>query len=236
MIKSTALLVRRAPMDHDSFVKYWIGTHGKMVVGLPGLRGFIQSKIVDQPARADIAPVTGVEVDGMAQNWFDDVAGRNAFNASPGARKLLADGAVCIGRIKYFLHEEHVFVRPRRGRAPVVKLVELLARKDGASREDFLKTWLGAHAPTAAGVPGIRGHLADTIFAEPTRPDIEALPVEIDGIAETWFDSREACAQALAGPEMKKWRAAQAGFVGRICSFLTEEQIFIDPPMQASAA
>ena len=51
--------------------------------------------------------------------------------------------------------------------------------------------------------------------------------VEVDGIAETWFDDREAMARANASPEAKRLHDDGALFIGHIKSFIVEERFII---------
>jgi hypothetical protein len=60
-----------------------------------------------------------------------------------------------------------------------------------------------------------------------TRPDIPETLVDVDGIAETWFDDREAMAGANASPEAKRLHDDGALFIGRIKSFVVEEKFII---------
>src|SRR5271170_4803423 len=70
----------------------------------------------------------------------------------------------------------------------MIKSVSLLTRKSGLSHEEFVKHWLKVHAPLAHAVPGLRRYVQSHIVGERTRPDIPATDVEVDGVAETWYD------------------------------------------------
>lgn len=59
------------------------------------------------------------------------------------------------------------------------------------------------------------------------RPDIPSTPVAVDGIAELWFDDRDAMARALATPEAKALHADGALFIGRIKTFTVDEKVTI---------
>ncbi|MGH7113219.1 MAG: EthD domain-containing protein, partial [Stellaceae bacterium] len=74
----------------------------------------------------------------------------------------------------------------------MIKSVGLLTRKTGLSHEDFVKHWLEVHAPLAHGVPGVRRYVQSHIQGERTRPDIPTTELDIDGIAELWYDDRAA--------------------------------------------
>ena len=74
-----------------------------------GLRRYVQSHIVEERRRPDI-PAHEVEIDGIAELWYDDRAAMARAHASPEARILFADGALFIGRIKAFVVDEKVMV------------------------------------------------------------------------------------------------------------------------------
>jgi uncharacterized protein (TIGR02118 family) len=109
----------------------------------------------------------------------------------------------------------------------VIKTVGLLTRKDGMSREEFVRHWLEVHAPLAHAVPGVRRYVQSHIVGERSRPDIPGSDIEIDGIAELWYDDRAAMERANASPEAKRLHADGALFIGRIKSFIVEEKVII---------
>jgi len=113
MIKSVSLLTRKAGLSHEEFVKHWLDVHAPLAHDVPGLRRYVQSHIVGERTRPDI-PATDVEVDGVAETWYDDLAAMDRANASPEAKTLHADGALFIGRIKSFITEEKVIIPRER--------------------------------------------------------------------------------------------------------------------------
>jgi uncharacterized protein (TIGR02118 family) len=64
MIESISLL---------TFVRHWVDVHAPLDHAVPGLRRYSRSHIVDERRRADI-PALNVEVDGLAELWYDDCA------------------------------------------------------------------------------------------------------------------------------------------------------------------
>jgi len=109
MIKSISLLTRKPGMTHEQFMTHWVETHAPLAHAVPGLRRYVQSHIREQPTRPDI-PTTEVDVDGIAELWYEDRAAMARAHASPEAKALFADGALFIGRIKAFVVEEKVIV------------------------------------------------------------------------------------------------------------------------------
>ena len=119
-------------------------------------------------------------------------------------------------------------INPNRGETPImIKTIGLLTRKDGWTHEQFMKHWVEIHAPLAHAVPGLRRYVQNHVQAERTRPDIPATDVEIDGVAELWFDDRAAMDRANASPEAKRLHDDGALFIGVIKSFIVEELVII---------
>ncbi len=110
----------------------------------------------------------------------------------------------------------------------MIKTIGLLARKPGWTHAQFMTHWVDIHAPLAHAVPGLRRYVQNHIAGERTRADIAALAVEIDGIAELWFDNRVAYERALASPEMRALHDDGARFIGGIRSYLVEEKTIVD--------
>jgi uncharacterized protein (TIGR02118 family) len=114
MIKSISLLTRKDGLTHEQFVRHWFDIHGPLALKVPGIRRYVQSHIVQERKRPDI-PTTDVDVDGIAELWYDDSEAMARAHATPEAKALHADGALFIGRIKTYTIEERVIVPPRSG-------------------------------------------------------------------------------------------------------------------------
>jgi uncharacterized protein (TIGR02118 family) len=109
----------------------------------------------------------------------------------------------------------------------MVKSISLLTRKPEISREEFIRHWVDVHAPLAHAVPGLRRYVLSLIEEEPTRPDIPTQEMEVDGIAELWYDDLPALRRGVASVEAQRLRADGALFIGRIKSFVTFEKVII---------
>jgi len=109
----------------------------------------------------------------------------------------------------------------------MIKTVALLTRKDGWTHEKFVKYWVEVHAPLARAVPGLRRYVQNHLLGERRRTDIDATVIDIDGIAELWFDDRAAFETAGRSPEMRALHADGAKFIGRIKTFVVEEKVVI---------
>jgi uncharacterized protein (TIGR02118 family) len=109
MIKSISLLIRKPELTHEAFVRHWVEIHAPLAHAVPGMRRYVQNHIAGTRTRADI-PETQIEVDGIAETWFDDREAMARANASPEAKRLHDDGALFIGRIKSFIVEEKFII------------------------------------------------------------------------------------------------------------------------------
>jgi uncharacterized protein (TIGR02118 family) len=109
----------------------------------------------------------------------------------------------------------------------VIKRISLLTRRAGLTHEQFVKHWLEVHGPLAHAVPGLRRYVQSHITGEQQRPDIPSLDVDVDGIAELWYDDRDTMVQSLASPEAKTLHADGALFIGRIKTFVVEEKLIV---------
>jgi len=109
MIKRISLLTRRPELSHEEFVRHWEEVHGPLALAVPGIRRYVQSHIREESRRADI-PATDIEIDGIAELWYDSVEAMAESSATPEAQALYADGAKIIGEIKTFVVEEKVII------------------------------------------------------------------------------------------------------------------------------
>jgi uncharacterized protein (TIGR02118 family) len=105
----------------------------------------------------------------------------------------------------------------------MIKTIGLLTRKKDWTHAQFMEHWVKVHAPLALAVPGLRRYVQNHIQGERTRSDIETTNVEVDGIAELWFDDQASLDRAAQSPEMKALHADGAIFIGRIKSWTVEE-------------
>ncbi|WP_224269116.1 EthD family reductase [Haloprofundus salinisoli] len=71
----------------------------------------------------------------------------------------------------------------------MIKLVELLVRRDGMSHEEFVDYWLNEHSPIAREMPGLQKYVT-SVPKDPER-------TEYDGVLELYFEDSEAMAAAF---------------------------------------
>ena len=105
MIKSLSLLTRRSDMTREAFRTVWENEHAPMVKAVPEVRRYVLSFVIDEPTKAN-APIQAMQVDAMAELWYDDLASLQRAAARPEMQAVLANGAKYLGAIKSFLTEE----------------------------------------------------------------------------------------------------------------------------------
>jgi len=69
-----------------------------------------------------------------------------------------------------------------------VKLIALLKRGEGMSREEFAGRWVDEHAPLTLRFPNLKGYRINVALEE--YQEIEG-ELPYDGTAELWWDSLE---------------------------------------------
>lgn len=98
------------------------------------------------------------------------------------------------------------------------KLVQLLARDDGYTHDEFVARWQGDHAEIAEQLPGLRKY-AVSLPSSPER-------APYDGVAELYFESEADMKTAFGSAVGEELQADAAEFVDMDVSptlFLNED-------------
>ena len=116
VVKAIAFIVRKDSYSREAFLHHWMDIHGPMALGVPGLRGFVLSRIIGEPTRPDV-PSMDIDppIDGIAEAWFDSPEAREKLAQSPEAQRWFADGGLFIGQITSYLTTEQVVIAPPDG-------------------------------------------------------------------------------------------------------------------------
>lgn len=105
----------------------------------------------------------------------------------------------------------------------MIKRISIVRKRADLSREQFVGHWLGPHADIARRVPGLRGYVV--LFAN------EPEAAGCDGIAITWFDSREAAEAGFSSEPIHSALAAdRLLFLKEVRVFFAEEHVVVPPP------
>jgi uncharacterized protein (TIGR02118 family) len=79
----------------------------------------------------------------------------------------------------------------------MVKVIVLLARREGMDAEAFARHMRETHLPLVAALPGLRRLIFNLVLP---NPDPNAPPAAYDAVSEDWFDDPAAMAAAFASP------------------------------------
>lgn len=99
------------------------------------------------------------------------------------------------------------------------KAMILLKRRDDMSPAQFADWWLGAHAPLARALPGLRGARFNLVEGDGSGP--------VDGVSELWFDSREAFDAAYATEHGKRVAADSMANVSKRERLFVAEHVLL---------
>jgi uncharacterized protein (TIGR02118 family) len=108
----------------------------------------------------------------------------------------------------------------------MIKVIGLIKRKAGISREEFLRHWKDDHGPLVMSIPELARHVRKYVQVHRVSiPELDAqeryqqqsLPADYDGAVEMWFDSVEEMQKAfsvLADPVIcKRLREDEDSFI-----------------------
>lgn len=100
----------------------------------------------------------------------------------------------------------------------MIKLVTLQKRHPSLTRPEFEQRWLTIHGPMAAAFPGLRGYMLG-FSLDDGEPDA-------DGVAQLWFDSREAAQASYASDIGRNGSADASAYLARRQHLLAREHWF----------
>lgn len=98
----------------------------------------------------------------------------------------------------------------------MIKLVTFLKRDPSLTRPGFEQRWLEVHAPLAAVFPGLRGYMLGF--------SLDAGEPLADGVAQLWFDSREAVQASYASEIGRRGSADASAYLARREHLLASER------------
>lgn len=233
MIKILSFTARRSELSRAEFVRYWHDVHAPMWESVPGIRGYIISSLVGEPARTDVPSIAMAPFDGVVEIWYDDAEAMARSAASPAGLAWREDSAKFIGGMRTFLTRETAVVPLPASRRPPIKALSLVKRPAQTTAADFQRYWADVHAPMARAVPELRGFVLSHLIEERTRTDIPAFALDgpADGFTSSFVDSLEARSRLVASTEAKRWFADGATFLGAVRAFLLEERVLLNPPV-----
>ncbi len=123
--------------------------------------------------------------------------------------------------------------RPIDKEALLVKLIALLKRKPGISKEEFARRWVHEHTKLSTQIPGVRGYRIN-IATERQPAGTGAEPI-YDGTAEMWWDSTDAMEAAFATDIGKAAGADADEFAEVRIHIYTDEYDIVPGPGKAAS-
>jgi uncharacterized protein (TIGR02118 family) len=110
----------------------------------------------------------------------------------------------------------------------MIKLIALLKRKPGLTREEFADRWLNDHIKLSSKMPGLRGYRVNIAINH--QPDGDGIEPIYDGTAELWWDSVEAMEAAFDSQEGKIAGEDADQFAELRIHIYTEEHFIVPGP------
>jgi uncharacterized protein (TIGR02118 family) len=111
-----------------------------------------------------------------------------------------------------------------------LKFVAIFARKEGISREEFLRAWMVDHIQLSHACPAIKRYVLTPIQSSSARPGMPSWDIEADGLAELYFANQADFETFSNSPATTAFRAHGETFIGRQINFVTYEKIVIPGP------
>lgn len=104
----------------------------------------------------------------------------------------------------------------------MIKLVNLVSRKDDYTHEEFVERWMGEHAEMAKDLPGLQKYVTSL----PTAPEHS----DYDGIVELYFEDMGALKAAFDSDTGESVNADAAEFIDmeQGPTMFVEEQVQLD--------
>lgn len=122
MLRVTFCLKRLPNLTREAFLDYWLNRHAPLVrehAEALGIREYVQSHSMTLPGPFPLAEArgsAGLDFDGVAQLWWDDMASFAAAGSTEAGRKagflLLEDEKrfIDLPNSPIFLSEDHVII------------------------------------------------------------------------------------------------------------------------------
>lgn len=203
MIFRSGVFSRRPDITPAQFGQHWLDVHGELARHMPGVHSYVQNHIVER--LFEVSPFPDHAVDGISQQWFDDVAAMERCEASPAYATVKRDIPNFQGAITILVLEGRTVVgAPADGNAQgSAKLLVLTrARMRGVGLADASASLAAALPSDAAARPHrcVQNLVVDR--AHPVSANVPSGRVPIDGMAELWFED---------GAAAHAWVASAAG-------------------------
>ncbi|SFP25799.1 EthD family reductase [Variovorax sp. 770b2] len=188
MIFRSGVFSRRPDITPAQFGRHWFHVHGELARHMPGVHSYLQNHIVERLFERSPAPEPPDHaIDGISQQWFDDVAAMERCEASPQYAAVKRDIPNFQGAITILVLEGRpVIDAPANGGAKLLVLTR--ARTQGSGLADATASLAAALPSDLAARPRrwVQNMVVDR--AHPVSANVPSGRVPIDGMAELWFE------------------------------------------------
>ena len=114
----------------------------------------------------------------------------------------------------------------------MIKVVEVIQRKHELDVESFQRHWLNDHGPIVARLPGLRRY----VQSHTRLKGYERGKVPYDGIAELWFDDKNALAAIASTEEFAAAKRDEPNFIDtdRLVELVVDDHVIKDGAVPAN--
>lgn len=223
MIKGIALAVPKPGLSDEAFHRHWREVHAPLALRIREIRRYVQSH--RKPLA--VPGFDNVRYGGVAEVWFDDLAGLHAL---PGIPEYIAGAQadepnfLDMSELKFLATREHVFIDEVdiKKDTALTKAIFLLRRRPDMSVAQFQDYWINGHAPQIPRDAGVLRYVQCHQVAESYADGEPAY----DGVAELSFADDAAFLAYWTSPRIQAIFGADAPrfLDGANCTaFLAEE-------------
>ena len=87
MLKLSILMVRRSDFTYENFIKHWREVHAPLFSAQLEAKKYVRRYVQDHRTVNALPGTTSSNFDGVAEIWFDNISGADAFFVSDGYKK-----------------------------------------------------------------------------------------------------------------------------------------------------
>ncbi len=195
MLKQITYFQKRDDLDMAAFRSHWQNVHADIVTQLPGIRRYVQNHIVEPFGDPNL-----MQIDGIAEVWFDDIDAMRANRDHPALAAIREDepkffDTDTMGSI---ITEPSVFVD---GTAEGEKLVVLVSPLPGVEPMHFHQQWRDEVGPRVAEIAERTG--APRWYGQdhlPASAYDSGREFRYSGMATFWYEDRQGMAKLMSDP------------------------------------
>lgn len=110
----------------------------------------------------------------------------------------------------------------------MIKVIELVKKRPDLSIEEFRTYWKGTHGAIVSAIPGLRRY----VQSHPLMGGYRNGSLPFDGVAEVWFDDKDAMRTMATTPEFAAAKADEPNFIdpSELIELVVDEAVIKDNP------